>query len=148
MTKWKRQLQELFMLVRFGIVGVVATLVHMAVAAFLVHSETANVYLANLVAYLTAFIVAFSGHFFWTFNNGGPLGQAIWRYFVISASAFGVNNLVLLTLVQSGLVSKVSSVIVAAAIVPVLSFFASRFWGFRTQPKTIKTIMPSERHNR
>lgn len=127
--------KELLTLIRFGIVGVGATFVHMGVAAFLVHFDVTNVFLANLLAYLTAFSVAFTGHFFWTFQKGAPLKQAIWRYFIISASAFGVNNLVLLSLVESGVVSKVASVIIAAAIVPAISYVASRLWGFRDTPE-------------
>ncbi|WP_316858326.1 GtrA family protein [uncultured Cohaesibacter sp.] len=124
-------LHEIWMILRFGIVGVMATLIHMSVASGLVHFASVNVFTANLAAYLIAFIFAFSGHFFWTFQTGGALRQALWRYFVISASAFAVNNLVLLALVKSGVLSKVMSVLIAAAIVPAISYFASRFWGFK-----------------
>ncbi|TLP45697.1 hypothetical protein FDK21_13250 [Cohaesibacter sp. CAU 1516] len=131
MTFSRISAKELLTLMRFGIVGIGATLVHMGVAASLVHFNIAPVFVANLVAYLTAFLFAFTGHFVWTFQRGAPLKQAIWRYFVISASAFGVNNLVLLSLVESGLVSKVASVVIAAAIVPAISYVASRLWGFK-----------------
>nr|WP_321445495.1 glycosyltransferase family 39 protein [uncultured Cohaesibacter sp.] len=138
-------LREFLTLMRFGIVGVGATLVHMSVAAGLVHFALANVFIANLAAYMTAFLVAFTGHFLWTFQKGAPLKQAIWRYFVISLSAFGANNLVLLGLVESGLVSKVTSVIIAAAIVPAISYVASRLWGFKEAPVPLgpETAAPS-----
>ena len=124
-------LKEFWMMVRFGIVGVVATFIHMSAASGLVHFEIAGVFPANLIAYLIAFCVAFSGHFLWSFRAEGQFTQALWRYFIISASSFAVNNVVLLGLVSSGVLSKVMSVLIAAAIVPGISYVASRFWGFR-----------------
>ena len=128
------ELREFWMMVRFGVVGLLATFIHMSVASGLVHFDVTGVFSANLVAYLIAFCVAFSGHFFWSFRSESQFMRSLWRYFIISASAFAVNNVVLLGLVSSGVLSKVASVLIAAAIVPAISYVASRFWGFRQTP--------------
>lgn len=124
-------LAEMLTIVRFGVVGIIATLVHMGGAGLLVGYQLAGVFSANLIAYLIAFWIAFSGHFFWTFQGRTDYRTAIQRYFVISASAFAINNILLIGLVRYGLLSEVTNVVLAAGVVPVISYITSRLWGFR-----------------
>ena len=116
---------------RFFLVGIVATLIHMIVAAILIASFSVPVFLSNLIAFLVAFLFAFSGHYIWTFRKKANLYRSLIRYFTISGTAFATNNLVLLGLVKSGRLSDMVSVILAALIIPLISYTASRLWGFK-----------------
>jgi len=123
---------EIITFVRFFIVGAAATLIHISVAALSISQFNLPVFRANLLAFLIAFVFAFSGHFIWTFRSQSHLARSLFRYFTISVSAFALNNLVLLTLVNTGVLSDIVSVILAAAVIPLISFTASRLWGFRS----------------
>lgn len=128
----KKIIGEIITFVRFFIVGAAATLIHISVATLSISQFDLPVFRANLLAFLVAFMFAFSGHFIWTFRSQSHLARSLFRYFTISISAFALNNLVLLTLVNTGVLSDIVSVILAAAVIPLISFTASRLWGFRS----------------
>jgi putative flippase GtrA len=127
--------KEFFLASRFALVGIIATLVHMSVVGALIElTLVSSPLLANLAAFLTAFVVSFTGHYHWTFQGPGNPRRAMKRMFVISSSAFAVNTVLLASLLKAGWMSASVSAIVAAAIVPAISFLASRFWGFKPSP--------------
>ncbi|HRF43172.1 MAG TPA: GtrA family protein [Candidatus Competibacteraceae bacterium] len=121
---------EAFLAGRFALVGITATMVHMLVVWMLIELGNRAPLLANLAAFLTAFVVSFTGHYFWTFQVPGHLGRAARRFFMISGSAFAINTGLLAVLLEvSGLSDSVSAVL-AAIVTPVITFAASRLWGF------------------
>lgn len=122
---------ELLMLGRFFIIGILATLMHITVAIIAIRFFGLTVFPANLLAFLSGFSLAFVGHYHFTFRAASHYYRALMRYFIISATAFAVNNLLLWGLVKSGLPGDIVSVIVAAAVIPLISYTASRLWGFR-----------------
>jgi putative flippase GtrA len=75
--QFRRVWRELLTLFRFGIVGVMATAVHIFVVWVLLNHTHLATLIANALAFLTAFGVSFSGHYFWTFQNPGAPGRAI-----------------------------------------------------------------------
>lgn len=126
-----RLFREVFLAGRFAMVGLVATFVHMLMVWMLIDRALAPPLLANLLAFLTAFSVSFLGHYFWTFGPTGDPGRAVRRLFVISASAFLLNTVVLAGLLEAAWAAPELSAVVAATVVPLVSYLASRFWGFR-----------------
>ena len=56
---------------RFGIVGVFATIVHVAAAWIANHFGGAAPYAANALGWIFAIIVGYLGHFYWTFGRRG-----------------------------------------------------------------------------
>ncbi|MDK9689835.1 GtrA family protein [Azospira sp.] len=122
---------ELFLAIRFSIVGAVAAIIHIAVVWVLIERVLFPPLEANLIAFLSAFGFAFCGHYRWTFQKPGHPGQAMRRYFVISAVAFVLNTLLLAGFLKTGWLPPSVSAIVAALVIPVVTFLASRLWGFR-----------------
>lgn len=123
--------RELLLAGRFALVGIAATLTHMLVVWMLIELTGLPSLLANLMAFLTAFVVSFTGHYHWSFQGAGNPGRAMRRLFLISSSAFLVNTALLASLLKAGWVSASVAAVVAAAVVPMISFLASRFWGFK-----------------
>jgi putative flippase GtrA len=115
---------------RFGLVGVSATVVHIMVVWLLLKQAGLTPISANTLAFLTAFGVSFTGNYLWTFGSPGKPWRAIIRYLFIAVSAFSVNTTILVFLVYGGWFSVLSSAVFSAAIVPVVSYSASRLWGF------------------
>lgn len=124
-------LRETFIILRFGLVGIMSTAIHITVVWLLLTRSNIAPVLANALAFLTAFGFSFSGNYLWTFRSLGNLQRAIFRFFVIAISAFVANSLLLVFLIHRGWFSPVVSAVFSSSITPVLSFLASRFWAFK-----------------
>lgn len=126
-----RPLTELLVAARFGVVGITATTLHIGVVWILIAYSTLPALVANLIAFICAFGLSFTGNYIWTFSAPGSPGRAMRRFFLISMVAFMANSTLLLTLLTGGWLSPLRAAVASAAIVPGISFIASRLWGFR-----------------
>ena len=117
---------------RFGIVGLAATAIHLAVAQAALLFAGLSPFAANVAGFLVAFLAGFAGHQWFTFRSATPLRQAFRRYGAIALTGFAVNNIILAGLVATGFVSEALALAFAILIVPAGTFLASRFWGFKT----------------
>jgi putative flippase GtrA len=127
----QRTFIELLTIGRFAIVGVLATIVHIGIVwALIVYAEL-HTFVANFVAFLMAFTVSFSGHYYWTFYSKNNRWRAIKRFFFIAASAFMVNNIVLAGLLSVEQITPVFAAICAVFVIPVFTYVLSRLWVFR-----------------
>ena len=124
-------LREIFTVAKFGIVGLVATCMHLAVALWMI-SMGVQAILANFIAFLCAFSLSFLGHFKWTFNSRANCAQAFTRFFFITLIAFIGNNAVLMGLIEKNIMSEKLAVSIAVLIIPVITFVSSRIWVFKT----------------
>lgn len=122
--------RELLIAARFGLVGIVATAVHIMVVWLLLRETGIAPILANTLAFLIAFGISFAGNYLWTFRSPGNPRRAMVRFFVIAATAFAANTLALVLLLHKGWFLPVVSAIFSASAVPLISFVASRLWGF------------------
>jgi putative flippase GtrA len=86
---------------------------------------------ANALAFLSAFGLSFAGNYYWTFGRPGSASAAIKRFFLVSSCAFALNTLVLAALIAIDLLPQSIAAILAALVIPALTFLASRFWVFR-----------------
>lgn len=124
-------LREIYLAARFGFVGIVATAIHVTAVWLLLKLTGLTPVSANTFAFLMAFGFSFVGHYVWTFGSPGSPRRAIFRFFSIAVCAFAANTLLLAFLVQASWFSPVICAIVSASVVPVMSYAASRFWGFK-----------------
>lgn len=116
---------------RFGVVGIIATAIHVLVVLILLSKTSFPTLAANAIAYMMAFSISFAGNYIWTFQSPGDPGRAIRRFLVISLGAFATNSLTLMALLRVNLASPSVSALFSAAVVPAITFIASRFWGFK-----------------
>lgn len=123
----KQLVSEVGTLMRFGGVGVAATLVHLAVAgASFWLWPTISPFIANLLAFLVAFQVSFWGHRHFTFRRNGK-GH---RFFVLALAGFALNNGVLGALLAATSLDGFVAIVLATFTVPLLMYIAARFWAF------------------
>jgi putative flippase GtrA len=135
---WSVELQkllfhELIIVIRFGLVGIVATAIHILTLYSILSQSTLMPLLANTVAYLAAFGFSFVGNYVWTFRAPGNPVQAVGKFFIISIFAFSINTIVLAGMLRSNNFSPLITTIFAALIVPTITFFGSRCWGFQVR---------------
>ncbi len=123
-------LSEIFTALKFSIVGVVATILHLLIALSLVTYYSVHPILANFFAFLCAFMVSFFGHFHWTFSVAIDQRVALIKFFAVTMTAFAINNLLLMVLLNVTNLPKQWVVAMAAMIIPVVTFISSRLWVF------------------
>jgi putative flippase GtrA len=117
----------------FVFVGCMAAAVHLATVVMLVSGFGWRPLVANVVAWLLAFCVSFSGHWHLTFpRSGAPLARAAMRFFMISLAGFLVNEsmyAVLLHLTGTQWYAVVLFFVLLA--VAVITYLLSSRWAFR-----------------
>lgn len=124
-------LREILIALRFGLVGLLSTTVHIAIVWLLLTRSNIAPIVTNTFAFLSAFGFSFVGNYIWTFRSPGRPRRAILRFFVIAVSAFAVNTLLLAFLLYGNWFSPVASAVFSASIVPLISYVASRLWAFK-----------------
>lgn len=117
----------------FVFVGCMAAAVHLGTVVLLVSGFVWRPLVANVVAWLLAFCVSFSGHWHLTFpRSGAPLARAAIRFFCISLAGFLVNEAmyaVLLHLTGTQWYALVLFFVLLA--VAVMTYLLSSRWAFR-----------------
>ena len=120
---------------RFGLVGALATLVHMLIGATLIHSGW-HALAANPVSFLIAFVVSFMGHYGFSFSDQEKdVATSLKRFSLVACGGFVVNETILAVLVWSTPLPQIPSLILSTGVAAIVTFFASRNWAFRRLPK-------------
>jgi putative flippase GtrA len=121
----------------FVAVGCAAAATHWLVVVACVQGADAQPLVANVVGWLVAFCVSFSGHYLLTFRHqAGAWHVAAMRFFCISAAGFVVNEVSYAWLLRhTALRYDVLLALILIAIA-VLTFLFSRFWAFRHNAAT------------
>lgn len=113
-------------ILRFGLVGGLATLTHLAVAtALLAALPAAHPVAVNVVAFLVAFVVSFVGHSRYTFRTKGSLP----KFLIAALTGLAANNLVLVGLIALG-APALPSLWAATLAAPAVVYVISKTWAF------------------
>ena len=126
-------LAEARRIARFGFVGVLALLTHIAVANAVLAYVTSSAYAASLAGFLVAFAVSYLGHFHFTFS--GPQnkehGKTLPRFLLIAVCGFLGSLVVLKTIATYGDLPPAVSLTFSILVIPGLTYLAARLWAFR-----------------
>ena len=123
--------QEVLTMSRFTLVGIAAACVHIGIVWGLITQFEIETLIANYFAFMTAFIVSFTGQYLWTFRSKRNWQSAFIRFIMIALFGFAVNNIILITLLDLKFMSDSLSAVLSACIIPAVTYFAGRFWAFR-----------------
>lgn len=119
-------------IVLFGLVGVLATAVHFAVALTLNAPLRVGAMASNLVGYLCAFGVSYLGNSVMTFRRPALVGRQLCRFVVSSLAALCLNQAIVFAGVKLAHYPLDVALIPAVLVVPTAAFILSKFWVFRT----------------
>jgi putative flippase GtrA len=139
-----RVLAEIFLVLRFGLVGSIATGIHILILWVLLSKILLPVFIANAIAFVSAFGFSFAGNYLWTFGAPGSPRRAMLRFLIISTSAFFLNNALLALILGFGWLDSTQAAIGSAAVIPVITFLTSRFWGFKHLTPTLASANKPE----
>ncbi len=120
----------------FVAVGAASTFVHWGVVVSLVESVSALPLVANVAGWLAAVCVSFAGHHRLSFRGHGvPAASAAWRFLVVSAGGFAVNQIAYAALLSATSQSYALLLGAVLAGVAAASYAASRWWVFKRGPE-------------
>lgn len=128
-------LQLLAQVIRFGIVGFLATIVHILVFVGSIELLDIVPLWANFPAFLVALVTSFIGHFTWTFriqhrnleNNWKAL---IIKFMLVSFLGLGLNTLVVYLVVNLLGHPYQYAVLLMVSVVPAIVFLMQKYWAF------------------
>lgn len=119
-------------MIRFGMVGALATFVHMVIGSLLIGAGW-NPLSANLLAFATAFLVSFVGHLGYSFvEQDVTPSQAFRRFAVVALIGFVCNEALLLGLTSQGFFSDTVALWISTCFAALLTFTLSRRWAFHS----------------
>lgn len=118
-------------LMRFGVVGLLATATHVGLFYGFMLGLGVEPALATTLAFLCALTVSYTLNRSWTFRAPGRHGRHFPRFVAIALGGAGLNAAIMRigTLVLGWPPSLCLLVIIA--VVPGLSFLVQKHWGFR-----------------
>ncbi|MFZ2315794.1 MAG: GtrA family protein [Gammaproteobacteria bacterium] len=116
---------------RFGVVGVTAAGINFSVVVFLVQHYDLHPLVANVFGFLTAFQLSYWGHRVWTFGATDISHRsAVTKLVIVQVLGFGANETLFYIFLSLHLPYMVALLLVLS-ILPVFTFFSSRYWVFR-----------------
>jgi putative flippase GtrA len=119
--------------VRFIAVGTTAAAVHWGAVRLAVETLGLVPLGANVVGWMIAFVVSFSGHRYWTFaaTSGRDTGQSLWRFGLVSLGGFVLNELSYAAVLRMGGLRYDLALGLVLVGLAVVTFVVSRWWAFR-----------------
>ena len=115
----------------FVMVGICASIVHWLVVVALVSQAHWAPLVANVIGWLVAFVVSFTGHYQLTFRSQhAGLGKSLPRFFLISAFGFLINEAsYAFALRKTDLPYELLLGVILIGVA-ILTFIFSRLWAF------------------
>ena len=142
LTKIKSTIQTHYLqLIRFGLVGIVAAIVHLTTVVFLVEHIALRPLIANIFGYLIAFNVSYFGHRYFTFQCNKPIMQTLVRFFILASVGFGLNETLFFLFLRYLSHYYPVALILTLTLTPCLTFLIGKLWIFHpaAQPQYQKS---------
>lgn len=119
-------------LLRFGVVGVAALLIHWLVVASLVPIFHLHPLLANVFGALGGVQASYWGHRTWTFEARTLRHrQTLPRFIVVACTSFTINEFLYFLLLRFTPLDYRLALLLVLAAVALLTFVLNRQWAFR-----------------
>ncbi len=115
---------------RFAVVGVLATLTHVAVFTVCIEGPALEPVLANAIAFCVALLVGYALNRQWTFAPHAEHGR-IWRYFVAQLVGLTESSAIVYVVVHIAGLSPYVGVALSVMLVPPVTFALNQYWVFR-----------------
>ena len=131
MRRLTQELAQAHSSVRFALVGLTATAVHLITGVTLIALGAAAL-IANVGAFVTAFGISFAGHHFFSFRGHGQKAwQTASRFVWVALGGFAINESVL-----AGLLRLIPSwpslaLVISTGTAALATYALSALWAFR-----------------
>jgi len=116
-----------YKIVKYSIVGVISTLIHIGTASLYIYYIDSSLFQSNIVGFLVAYIFSYIMQSKLVFEHEISLEKAI-RYFIVQFGSL------LTSIAISDMISDFNSyinTILVVAFMPLITFIIHKFWTFR-----------------
>lgn len=123
---------ELFgQLIRFGTVGIIATVIHTGVLVTLVEAFYLSPTPSNMVAFGCALTASYIGNYFWTYRSSASHTDTVIKFLAIALSAAALNYSIFHLMVDRLQLHYMFALGVVLVTVPSITFIFQKTWAFR-----------------
>ena len=126
--RWRPRPGEPAAIVRFGIVGVAATLVYLGASLVLLDRGIAP-HPTNLIAFVLGTVASYFGHYFFTYRSDDSHLRMGTRFFLVTAALMALGAALHHLALLVGATPRQAALFVTVAYPP-LSFALNHFWAF------------------
>jgi putative flippase GtrA len=127
-------MKELFRFIRFGIVGVMNTLI--TIISFWILNKIGMVYItANIISYLIGVVNSYFFNSRWVFKVDSKKSSRGVRFLIINLIVLAINTGLLILFVDKVGLNKYIAQIFVIVICMVLNYFLNRKWTFSEEVK-------------
>jgi putative flippase GtrA len=123
-------LVELGRMVRFGVVGVFATLVYVAVAGPANEVFGILPVIASLLGVTASIGVSYFGHLFFSFRVEPNHRDFLWRFLLIAALSFGLSAGATWLIANVMQLSPRLAIATVIVVIPIVNYVCNRYWVF------------------
>ena len=117
---------------RFGVVGLLAAVLHYVLALLAVGVLGLSVALANLLAFLWAFWVSFFGHHYFAFHVDEPASaKGAGKFFIVAVLGFMLNESLVVSLTHFKVLPLAFALALAIVLTAIFTFILNRQFAFR-----------------
>ena len=128
-------IREAMRIMRFGLVGGLATLTHASMSLLALNLLGLPALLSNLVGFLSAFLVSLTGHTFFTFAAPMSVKTSL-KFAAVAIFAVSFSSVVILLAEAFTTLSGNIVVSIAAFSIPVITYTCNSLWTFRSHVQT------------
>ncbi|MGB8843266.1 MAG: GtrA family protein [Aliidongia sp.] len=114
---------------RFGVVGLVSTLIYAVIAAIGNNWTALPAEAVNSIAISISGLWSYIGHYRFTFRSDAAHGSSLARFFVLFALGYAVSSGIVLVSDRLGWQRNLATAIIVI-IIPVINFVAMQLWVF------------------
>lgn len=119
-------------LFRFGVIGVLAALVHFSVVVVLVELKAFQPLIANIFAFMIAFQVSYLGHRYWTFRGTTTEHRVAFpKLLFVNSLGFLANESLFFLFMNYLHLPYQLALVIVLTIIPMITFVINKFWVFQ-----------------
>ena len=119
-------------MMRYGLVGVVASLVHAAISLALHKFLGMDPFWSHATGFFGGLFTAYTGHYYYSFKDDGAHKKRFPKFFITALTGFTLHQSGVYILVRHlGLDYSTQTLPILMVCVPMVTFLLSKFWVFR-----------------
>lgn len=127
---WPHLMVETGRVLRFGVVGIAATLIYVVAAMFADEWLGFTVVAGAIFGQAASTAVSYFGHLYYSFRVKSDHRVFLWRFVLVSLLTLALNVGVSWVLTQVFGASHRIAIIVVAILIPITNYLCNRFWVF------------------
>lgn len=116
---------------RYGIVGVIASIIHFSIALFAYKYANINFFASHFIGFVFGLFTAYFGHYFYSFKDGEDHSKRFPKFLVTALVALILHQGGAYLMVHTFNLDYSTRVLPALiVVVPVFTFLLNKFWVF------------------